>query len=167
MAIKVNADIVDTYQRDGFGPAMAKFIQLVMHQGLLPDDYLDRPAPDPAQFGLPTEDDGSRDDLLLSGNLAMPPFEPDADALRASSVRIVPAIGALGEGGLARRAVRRSHGCSASSRWSSPATTAASLPTSGRPTTTRPRSPRSSARCSSRTNQGCCPRTLRAVRCTQ
>jgi pimeloyl-ACP methyl ester carboxylesterase len=103
MAIKANADIVDTYQRDGFGPAMAKFIQLVMHQGLLPDDYLERPARDPAQFGLPTADDGSRDDLLLSGNLAMPPFEPDADALRASSVHIVPAIGALGEGGLARR----------------------------------------------------------------
>src|SRR5256885_5620210 len=103
MAIKVNADIVDTYQRDGFGPAMAKFIQLVMHQGPLPDDYLDRPGPDPAQFGLPTEDDGSRDDLLLSGNLAMPPFEPDAEALRASSVRIEPAIGALGAGGLARR----------------------------------------------------------------
>ena len=103
MVIKANADIVDTYQREGFGPAMAKFIQLVMHQGLLPDDYLDRPAPDPAQFGFSTEDDGSRDDLLLSGNLAMAPFEPDAKALRASSVRIVPAIGALGEGGLARR----------------------------------------------------------------
>lgn len=103
MAIKANADIVDTYQRHGFGPAMAKFIQLVMHQGLLPDDYLDRPAPDPAQFGLPAEDDGSRDDLLLSGNLAMPPFEPDPGSLRASSVRIVPAIGALGAGGLARR----------------------------------------------------------------
>jgi pimeloyl-ACP methyl ester carboxylesterase len=103
MAMKVNADIVDTYQRSGFGPAMAKFVQLVMHQGVLPDDYLDRPAPDPAQFGLPTEDDGARDDLLLSGNLAMPPFEPDAQALRASPVRIVLAIGALGEGGLARR----------------------------------------------------------------
>ena len=70
---------------------------------MLPGDYLDRPAPDPAQFGLPTEDDGSRDDLLLSANLAMPAFEPDAEALRASSVRIVPAIGALGAGGLARR----------------------------------------------------------------
>ena len=103
MVIKANADIVDTYQREGFGPAMAKFIQLVMYHGLLPDDYLDRPAPDPALFGFTTEDDGSRDDLLLSGNLAMAPFEPDATALRASSVRIVPAIGALGEGGLARR----------------------------------------------------------------
>ena len=103
MAIKANADIVDTYQREGFGPAMAKFIQLVMRQDPLPDDYLDQPAPDPAQFGLPAEDDGSRDDLLLGGNLAMPPFVPDADALRASPVRVFSAIGARGEGGLARR----------------------------------------------------------------
>jgi pimeloyl-ACP methyl ester carboxylesterase len=103
MAIKVNADIVDTYQREGYGPAMAKFIQLVMQQSPLPDDYLDQPAPNPAQFGLPTEDDGSRDDPLLSGNLTMPEFVPDSDALRSSPVRLIPAIGALGEGGLARR----------------------------------------------------------------
>lgn len=103
MAIKANADIVETYQREGFGPAMAKFIQLVMRQSPLPDDYLDQPAPEPAQFGLPTDDDGSRDDLLLSGNLAMPPFEPNADALRSSPVRVIPAVGARGEGGLARR----------------------------------------------------------------
>ena len=103
MAIRVNADIVDTYQREGFGPAMAKFIQLVMRQSPLPDDYLDQPAPDPTQFGLPTEDDGSRDDLLLSGNLAMPPFVPDEEAIQASPVRVVPAIGAEGEGGMARR----------------------------------------------------------------
>lgn len=82
---------------------MAKFLQLVMRQSSLSDDYLDQPAPDPAQFGLPAEDDGSRDDPLLTGNLAMAPFVPDARALRASSVRLIPAIGALGEGGLARR----------------------------------------------------------------
>lgn len=103
MAQRVNDDIIATYQRDGFGPALAKFIQLVMHTGPLPDDYLDRPAPDPAMFGLPTEDDGSRDDPLLSKNLAMPPFEPDLDALRASTVRIIPAVGTDGEGGLAWR----------------------------------------------------------------
>ncbi|MFE6647687.1 alpha/beta fold hydrolase [Nocardioides sp. NPDC057772] len=103
MALRVSDDIVATYQREGYGPAMAKFIQLVMHTGPLPDDYLDRPAPDPAAFGLPTEDDGSRDDALLSRNLAMPPFEPDLAALRASSVRIVPATGAEWEGTLARR----------------------------------------------------------------
>jgi pimeloyl-ACP methyl ester carboxylesterase len=100
---RVTADIVETYQRSGFGPAMAKFIQLVMHTGPLPADYLDQPAPDPAQFGLPTEDDGSRQDLLLRWNLAMPPYLPDAGALRASGVRIVPAIGAKGEGSIARR----------------------------------------------------------------
>ena len=33
----------------------------------------------------------------------MPPFMPDAEALRSSPVRVIPAIGALGEGGLARR----------------------------------------------------------------
>lgn len=103
VAIEVTADIVDTYRHRGFGPAMAKFIQLVMHPGVLPNDYLDRPAPDPAQFGLPAEDDGSRDDLLLSGNLAMPHFGPDTDALRTSPVRIVLALGATDDGGLARR----------------------------------------------------------------
>ena len=103
IAIRVNADIVYTYQRDGFGPAMAKFIQLVMHVGPLSDDYLDQPSPDPAQFGLPTEDDGSRDDLLLAHSLAMPPYQPDADTLRATGVRIVPAIGAEGQGTMARR----------------------------------------------------------------
>ncbi|MGB9183700.1 MAG: alpha/beta fold hydrolase [Solirubrobacteraceae bacterium] len=103
IAIKANADIVATYRRDGFGPAMAKFMLLVMRQSRLTAGYLDQPAPDPAQFGLPREDDGSRDDPLLSGNLAMPPFEPDAEALRGSSVRIVPAIGEAGEGSLARR----------------------------------------------------------------
>ena len=100
---KVTADIVETYRLSGSGPAMAKFIQLVMHAGPLPADYLDRPAPDPAMFGMSTEDDGSRDDPLLRWNLAMPPYRPDADALRASPVRIMPGIGAVGEGTLARR----------------------------------------------------------------
>lgn len=103
MALRVSEDIVATYQREGYGPAMAKFIQLIMHPGPLPDDHLDRPAPDPAAFGLPTEDDGTRDDALLSRNLAMPPFEPDLEALRGSRVRIVPATGTEGDGTLARR----------------------------------------------------------------
>jgi pimeloyl-ACP methyl ester carboxylesterase len=102
-AQKVTADILDTYQQHGHGPAMAKFVKLVMHPGPLPDNYLDQPAPDPAQFGFPARDDGSRDDLLLSRTLAMPPFEPDPETLRASAVQIVPAIGAEGEGTMARR----------------------------------------------------------------
>ena len=52
---------------------------------------------------MAARESGKLRDLLLAGNLAMPPFEPDAEALRASPVRIVPAIGELGEGGIARR----------------------------------------------------------------
>ena len=55
-------------------------------------------------FGLPTEDDGSRDDVLLGQNLSScTHYEPDVDALRAASTRIVVAAGAESEGELARR----------------------------------------------------------------
>ncbi|MEL7977647.1 alpha/beta hydrolase [Isoptericola sp. F-RaC21] len=101
---KVTQDIVATYERDGFGPAMAKFIQLSMQGAPLTEDYLTQPAPDPAAFGLPTEDDGSRGDLLLDGNMrALPWFEPDLEALRATSVRLVPAVGELNPGTMPRR----------------------------------------------------------------
>jgi len=101
---RVIADIVATYRERGQGPAMAKFIQLVMHDGPLLDDYLDRPAPDPAQFGFSPEDDGNRDDPLLGHNLAMPAYDPDGDALRVSRVRIIPAVGAASRGTMPRRA---------------------------------------------------------------
>jgi len=60
--------IKQTYLREGFGPAMAKFIALVSYQGPIPDRFADQPGPDPATFGLPTADDGSRDDPLLCLN---------------------------------------------------------------------------------------------------
>lgn len=100
---RVTADIVATYRAKGRGPAMAKFIQLVIHDGPLPEDYLDRPAPDPAQFGFSAEDDGSRDDPLLGLNMTMPTYHPDPDALRASRVRIVPAVGATSGSAMPRR----------------------------------------------------------------
>ena len=104
IATVVQADIVETYRREGFGPAMAKFIALVSHVGVLPADHLESPAPDPAMFGLPAEDDGSRDDLLLGRNLAtMPAWSPDVAALRASGTRVVPVVSARGEGTLAWR----------------------------------------------------------------
>jgi pimeloyl-ACP methyl ester carboxylesterase len=87
-------DIHDTYLRSGVGPAMAKFIALVSFEGELPADYLERPAPDPAMFGLPTQDDGSRDDPLVGQNMiSCSHYEPDFDSLRRASTRIVPAIG--------------------------------------------------------------------------
>ena len=61
-------DIHDTYQRDGFGPAMGKFIAIVGYQGPIPADFASQPAPDPAMFGMPTEDDGTRDDPLFTAH---------------------------------------------------------------------------------------------------
>jgi pimeloyl-ACP methyl ester carboxylesterase len=87
-------DMYDTYQRSGRGPAMAKFMQFVMWDGPLPADYLDRPAPDPAAFGLPAEDDGSRDDPLLGQNmLTCVPYRADYEALGAAPTRIVVVAG--------------------------------------------------------------------------
>ncbi|MFD6882617.1 MULTISPECIES: alpha/beta fold hydrolase [unclassified Rhodococcus (in: high G+C Gram-positive bacteria)] len=88
------ADIHDTYLRSGMGPAMAKFITLVGWKGELSDAYFEAPAPDPSAFGLPTEDDGTRDDPLVGQNiLSCTGYEPDFDVLSAASTRIVPAAG--------------------------------------------------------------------------
>jgi pimeloyl-ACP methyl ester carboxylesterase len=88
-------DIRQTYQRSGFGPAMAKFIALVSYQGPLPPGYPDLPAPDPAAFGLPAGDDGSRDSPLLGQNIVTcNSYRHDFGALRAASARVVIGIGA-------------------------------------------------------------------------
>jgi pimeloyl-ACP methyl ester carboxylesterase len=96
--------IHETYQRRGFGPAMAKFIALASHTGPIPADFAEQPA-DPAMFGLPTEDDGSRNDPLLGQNMiSCLHYEPDVDALRAASTRIVVAVAAESRGTIANRA---------------------------------------------------------------
>jgi len=87
--------IRETYYREGFGPAMAKFIALVSYAGPLPPGFADQPGPDPASFGFPAEDDGSRDNPLLGLNMpSTPGYEHDFDALRAASTRIVVGVGA-------------------------------------------------------------------------
>ena len=106
-ALAACRDIHETYLRNGMGPAMAKFIAIVSHKGPVPGDYVGRPAPDPQMFGLPTEDDGSRDDPLLGQNmLTSTRYEPDFEALRAAPTRIVVAVGAESEGELAHRGGR-------------------------------------------------------------
>ncbi|HEU5420237.1 MAG TPA: alpha/beta hydrolase, partial [Streptosporangiaceae bacterium] len=80
----------ETYYRDGFGPAMAKFIALVSHAGPIPDGFAGKPGPDPAIFGLPAEDDGSRDDPLVGHNIiTCTHYQHDFDALRAAQTRVV------------------------------------------------------------------------------
>jgi pimeloyl-ACP methyl ester carboxylesterase len=68
-ALAATENIRDTYQSDGFGPAMAKFIALVGHQGPMPADFAEAFNPDPAMFGLPAEDDGRRSDALVGQNI--------------------------------------------------------------------------------------------------
>jgi pimeloyl-ACP methyl ester carboxylesterase len=96
-ALAATEDIHETYERDGFGAAMAKFIAFTSLRGPTPSDLPDH-APNPADFGLPTEDDGSRDHPLLGPHMVyVTRYEPDFDALRRASSRIVVAGGAESE----------------------------------------------------------------------
>jgi len=104
VALAVCREIHETYLRNGMGPGMAKFIAAVSHQGPFTADYLKQPAPDPQMFGLPTQDDGSRDDPLLAQNIiSCTHFEPDFESLRAASTRIVIAAGEESDGTMASR----------------------------------------------------------------
>jgi pimeloyl-ACP methyl ester carboxylesterase len=94
----------DTYQQRGFGAGMAHFITLVSQRGPIPADFATQPPPDPATFGMPAEDDGSRDDLMLGSNiLTVTGYRPDAEALGRASTRIVIAVGEESAGELAHR----------------------------------------------------------------
>ena len=103
-ALAACRDIRETYMRQGKGPGLAKFIALTSLKGEIPADWTDRPAPDPAMFGMPTEDDGSRDDPLMGQTiLSITSYQPDFEALRAASTRIVVGAGAESEGEMAHR----------------------------------------------------------------
>lgn len=99
------ADIAEAYQKKGWGAGMAKFIVSTSVRGEFPADPADLPAPSPAEFGLPTEDDGSRDDVLLGQNLiTCTHYQPHYEALRAASTRIFIGVGVESEGQVAYRA---------------------------------------------------------------
>ena len=103
-ALAVTEAIGETYQRSGFGPAMAQFILAVSHKGPMTLEFANQPAPDPAMFGMSAEDDGTRTDPLLFQNIiTCTHYEPDFAALKAASTRIVLAVGAESDGETARR----------------------------------------------------------------
>ena len=96
--------IHETYERSGFGAGMAHFIAVVSHRGPMTSDFASQPGPDPATFGMPTEDDGTRTDPLLGQNMiSCTHYEPDFGALRSASTRIVMAAGAESAGEMAHR----------------------------------------------------------------
>jgi pimeloyl-ACP methyl ester carboxylesterase len=100
------ADIGATYQKSGHGPAMAKFIALVTHDGELSADYPARPAPDPAMFGMSADDDGTRTDPLMRNMPACITYEPDTKALAALGERLIVGVGKTSGQTMAARGAR-------------------------------------------------------------
>jgi pimeloyl-ACP methyl ester carboxylesterase len=93
-ALAAERDVQATYHAKGWGAGMAAFMALFMWQGEFTDEFAAQPHPDPAMFGMPTEDDGSRDDPLLSGTAnAITSYRPDTEALRSGPTRVVIAVG--------------------------------------------------------------------------
>ncbi|MGH3379563.1 MAG: alpha/beta fold hydrolase [Actinoallomurus sp.] len=94
VAERARAGVRDAYQDQSSGAGMAAFIMMTSWPGEFTDDYFAQPAPDPAVFGIPAVDDGSRDDPLLSDrSWAVSDYRPDAGALTAARTRVVIAVG--------------------------------------------------------------------------
>ena len=93
-AERARTGVREAYEARGRGAGMAAFIAMTSWRGEFTDDYFAQPAPDPAQFGMSAEDDGSRDDPLLSDlSWAVSGYRPEFDALAASPTRIVIGVG--------------------------------------------------------------------------
>ena len=104
-ALAATRAINATYMDRGWGAGMAHFIQVVSHRGPFTAETAALPAPDPALFGMPAADDGSRNDLMLGhGVLYTTAFEPDLAALAEVPTRIVVGVGAKSDGEMAHRA---------------------------------------------------------------
>jgi pimeloyl-ACP methyl ester carboxylesterase len=98
-AERARAGFNAAYLAGGWGAGMAAFMAMSSWQGEYTDEYFAQPPADPAAFGMPTEDDGSRNDPLLSDrSWAVSSYRPDADALAAAPTRIVIAVGEESEG---------------------------------------------------------------------
>jgi pimeloyl-ACP methyl ester carboxylesterase len=93
-ALRARAAFRDAYEAGGAGAGMAAFIAMTSWRGEFTDDYFAQPPADAAAFGIPAEDDGSRDDPLLSDrSWAVSGYHPDVAALAAAPTRIVIAVG--------------------------------------------------------------------------
>lgn len=93
-ALAAERGVQETYRARGWGAGMTAFIGLTSWHGEFTDAYFAQPAPDPAAFGMPTEDDGTRTDPLLSGTgNAITSYRPDVEAIAASPTRVVIGVG--------------------------------------------------------------------------
>src|SRR6185312_13816477 len=93
-AERARAGFRDIYEAKGTAAGMAAFVAMTSWRGEFTDEYFSQPSPDPAQFGMSAEDDGRRDDPLLSDrSWPITGYRPDVDALAAAPTRIVIAVG--------------------------------------------------------------------------
>ncbi|MET7365638.1 alpha/beta hydrolase [Streptomyces sp. NPDC005566] len=93
-AVRARARVREVYEKHGWGAGMAAFIAMTSWEGEFTDAYFAQPDPDPAAFGMPAEDDGSRDDPLLSDrSWAISSYRPDVDAITRAATRVVVALG--------------------------------------------------------------------------
>jgi pimeloyl-ACP methyl ester carboxylesterase len=98
-AERAHAGVRDVYEARGAGAGMAAFTAMTSWKGEFTGDYFAQPAPDPAAFGMSAEDDGSRDNPLLSDrSAAVTAYRPDLAALEAAPTRVVIAVGEESEG---------------------------------------------------------------------
>ncbi|MGA5318112.1 alpha/beta fold hydrolase [Streptomyces pseudogriseolus] len=103
-AVRARAGVREAYEERGWGAGMAAFVAMTSWAGEFTDAYFAQPPADPAAFGMPTEDDGSRDDPLLSDrSWAVSGYRPDADAITAAPTRVVIAVGEESENLLTAR----------------------------------------------------------------
>src|SRR5215212_1407488 len=104
-AERARAGFRDVYEAKGRGAGMAAFIAMSAWRGEFTDEYFAQPPADPAQLGMPTEDDGSRDNPLLSDrSWAISSYRPDVDTLATAPTRIIIAVGEESEGTFTARA---------------------------------------------------------------
>jgi pimeloyl-ACP methyl ester carboxylesterase len=88
------ARVRDTYEAEGSGAGMAAFVAMTSWRGEFTDEYFDQPPADPVLFGMPTEDDGFRDDPVLSDRSSpVSSYRPDVNALAAARARVIIAVG--------------------------------------------------------------------------
>jgi len=93
-AERARGGVRDAYEAKGPNAGMAAFIAMTSWRGEFTDDYFAQPAPDPVPFGMPSEDDGSRDDPLLSDrSWAVSSYRPNVDKLATAPTRVVIAVG--------------------------------------------------------------------------
>ncbi|GGT41608.1 alpha/beta hydrolase [Streptomyces althioticus] len=103
-AVRARAGVREAYEERGWGAGMAAFVAMTSWVGEFTDAYFAQPPADPAAFGMPTQDDGSRDDPLLSDrSWAVSDYRPDADAITAAPTRVVIAVGEESENLLTAR----------------------------------------------------------------